>query len=71
LRHDGSVFVRVFRTSTQALELLTAYVLVVALVTCDLYPEPGVATRAGGHYRWAADILRDGRYWSRIMAARR
>jgi hypothetical protein len=55
----------------RALELLTAYVLVVALVTCDLYPEPGVATRAGGHYRWAADILRDGRYWSRIMAARR
>jgi hypothetical protein len=45
---------------------LVAYLLIAALVTCDLYPEPGTAVRAGGHYRWAAEILRDDRYWDRI-----
>jgi hypothetical protein len=56
--------------STSANEkLLTAYMLTVALVTCDIYPEPNLATREGGHYQWAADILQDERYWGRVKAA--
>jgi len=42
---------------------LLDYLLVAALTTCDLYPEPDRPIQATGHYQWARDILRDNTYW--------
>jgi serine/threonine protein kinase len=59
------------RSDGADLESLTAYLLTVALVTCDLYPEQDVAIRDGGHYRWAAQILQDDGYWHLLEGRQR
>ncbi|MFD6391184.1 phosphotransferase enzyme family protein [Nocardia sp. NPDC060259] len=42
---------------------LYTYLLVNALLTCDLYPEPDTPLNTTGHYQWAAEILNTDTYW--------
>ena len=36
---------------------LIDYLHVIAVVSCDLYPQPQIHIRETGHYRWAVDVL--------------
>ncbi|MEY9948380.1 aminoglycoside phosphotransferase family protein [Kitasatospora sp. GAS1066B] len=42
---------------------LTDYVHLIALLSCDLYPEPQAHIRTTGHYQWAADVLNSPTDW--------
>lgn len=42
---------------------LLDYLLIAALTTCDLYPEPDRPLDTTGHYQWAREILRCNNYW--------
>lgn len=42
---------------------LMDYLLIAALTTCDLYPEPNRPIHDTGHYQWARGILIDDQYW--------
>lgn len=43
-------------------QALTAYLIVAALLSHDLYPEAR-PIHDTGHYRWARDILANAAYW--------
>ncbi|MFB8085925.1 phosphotransferase family protein [Streptomyces sp. NPDC055992] len=47
------------RTPADRLHLLRAYAEIIAILTCDLYPEAGKPIQATGHYQWAVTVLRD------------
>ncbi|MEO7194987.1 MAG: aminoglycoside phosphotransferase family protein [Pseudonocardiaceae bacterium] len=51
------------RVGDQARSRLQAYVLVAALLSCDLYPDPQVLIRQTGHWKWALSILNDPASW--------
>ncbi|MBD0688356.1 phosphotransferase family protein [Streptomyces sp. CBMA123] len=42
---------------------LADYLHLVALLSCDLYPEQGKHIRDTGHYQWAADVLNSPTDW--------
>ncbi len=54
------------RHGVQHFSNLCKYLLIYAVLSCDLYPELPGSIRETGHYRWAAEILRDDRYWSQL-----
>ncbi|RMI28448.1 aminoglycoside phosphotransferase family protein [Nocardia stercoris] len=49
---------------------LHAYVLVNALLTCDLYPEPDRPIERTGHFQWAVEILAADTHWQAVGGRR-
>lgn len=47
------------RTPAGRRHLLRAYAEIIAILTCDLYPENHRPIQATGHYQWAVTVLRD------------
>ncbi|WP_327378832.1 aminoglycoside phosphotransferase family protein (plasmid) [Streptomyces sp. NBC_01216] len=47
------------RTPAGRRHLLRAYAEIIAILTCDLYPEGAKTIQATGHYQWAVTVLRD------------
>lgn len=43
-----------------------AYLLVAALLTCDLYPDDAVPVHRTGHFQWALSVLQDPEAWGGI-----
>ena len=48
---------------------INAYLLVAAVLTCDLYPDEGIPVYKTGHFDWALSVLGDAEMWDGISVS--